>query len=162
MNIYNEFINRKPACFKSFNLVDAKDVKSNWVTGPEFVSKYIACACGNILLNIYASYGNKMYLAPIELECPQCMNRAEIFNPTEHGWDGENGDCCSLVGETEPKLFNKSPIRVLVEYSYQGVENYEELINDGINNPEDYFDVFALYAVSDNGKPDEVISYECA
>lgn len=162
MDVYKKFINRKPACFKSFNLLEAKDVKSNWASAPEFISRYVACACGNTLLNVYASYGNKMHLAPVELECPTCMNRTEIFNPTKHGWDGENGDCCSLVGESEPKLFNRTPGKVVVEYSYQGEENYEELINDGIKNPEDYFDVFALYAVSEKGKLDEVISYECA
>lgn len=162
MDIYSKFINRKPACFKSFSLLDAKGVKSDWPSSPEYISKLVACECGETLLDIYASFGNEMHLAPIELECPKCKNKSEIFNPTKHGWDGENGDCCSLIGESEPKLFNKSPTKVVVEFSYQGEENYEELINDGIKNPEDYFDVFALYTVSENGKLDEVVSYECA
>lgn len=162
MTVYSNFIHRKPACFGSFDLLDAKEVKSNWPQGPEFITKFVACECGETLLNVYASFENEMHLAPIELECPKCKTRSEVFNPEKHGWDGQNGDSCSLVGESEPKLFNQSPTKVVVEFSYQGEENYEELMNDGIENPEDYFDVFSLYTASEKGKLDEVVSYECA
>ncbi len=161
MNNLN-FYNKKPGCFKSFNLVDAQDVKTGWVTGSEFLSKYVICKCGNGALNIYASFGNDMNLAPLVVECPICGVKEEIFNPEIHGWDGENGDNCSSVGESEPKLLPVSPTRLVTEYSYQGAENYEDLIEEGVVNPEDYFDTFALYSVSDSGKLSEVVSYECA
>lgn len=157
-----DFLSKKPRCFKGFNIEDATDIKSNWVSGAEFSSKYVSCACGNALLNIYASHNGNMNLAPILLECEICQEKEEIFNPEVHGWDGENGDNCSLVGESEPALFNAAPSKIVVEYSYQGLENYEELIQDGIQNPEDYFDVFSIYTCDEDGNLKEVVSYECA
>lgn len=157
-----DFLSKKPRCFKSFNIENATDIKSNWVSGTEFLSKCLSCACGNKLLNVYASLDGGINLAPILLECAICEVKEEIFNPEVHGWDGENGGHCSMVGKSEPRLVNSLPSKIVAEYSYQGLENYEELIQDGIHNPEDYFDVFSIYTCDEDGKLTEVVSYECA
>lgn len=156
------FLSKKPSCLKGFRIQEISDVKSNWVTGPEFKCKLVKCQCGNSELKIYASYENGMHLAPIILECTNCDTKEVIFNPEIHGWDGQNGDDCSMVGTGEPELFVEDPTKVVIEYSYQGLENYEELIEDGIGNPEDYFDVFSVYICNDKGELKEVVSYECA
>lgn len=162
MSVYQQFIYRKPACFGPFELADATDVKSGWGHSPEFLTKYVRCGCGEERLNIYASSGNNMRLAPIILECPTCQARAEVFHPDKHGYDGQLGQNCAMVGETPPELVAPSPGRIVVEYSYQGKEHYEELLEEGIENPEDYFDVFSIYTADDRGKLTEVTSCECA
>jgi len=53
-----------------------------------------------------------------------------IFDPTLHGWNGELADNASLVGDQEPGKVNMSPRRVIISYSYQGIENYAELSQD--------------------------------
>lgn len=157
-----DFLSKKPRCFSDFNIEDATDVKSNWVSGVEFSSKYVSCPCGNSLLNIYASQNEGITLAPILLECENCQLKEEIFNPEVHGWNGENGDNCSMIGKFEPRLVNSLPSKIVAEYSYQALENYEELIQNGIQNPEDYFDVFSIYTCDEDGNLKEVVSYECA
>ena len=162
-NVLNKFARKKPRCLNYFDIEEApSDIKNNWVQGPEFLSKLIKCKCGETALNVYASSSKEMLLAPIFIECPKCLSKHLIFDPTVHGWDGENGDDVSLVGENEPRLVNNIPRRVIVDYSYQGPDNYAELIEGGIKNPEDYFDVFIVSTVNDSGGLEEVVSYECS
>ena len=162
-NILNKFIRKQPKCLSNFNIVDIPtDIKDDWAQGPEFLSKLIKCKCGEEALNVYASSNEEMLLAPIYLECPKCSAKHLIFDPGIHGWDGEIGENASMIGESEPQLVNTTPQRVIVDYSYQGPENYAELIADGIKNPEDYFDVFVVSTANDSGELKEVVSYECS
>ena len=55
-----------------------------------------------------------------------------------------------------------SPGTVIVVYSYQGIENYEDLIEGGAANPENFFDTFAVYFAEQGGAHREIVSYECA
>ena len=68
----------------------------------------------------------------------KCRVRKLLFDPRIHGYDGENDGCASITGEGEPIEFSKDVGTVIVNYSYQGLENYEELISDGVKNPQDY------------------------
>jgi len=77
-----------------------------------------------------------------------------------HGWGGEQGESASRVGENPPELFRTTPGNVYINYSYQNGENYQDLIDDGCTNPEDFFDTFTIYFRSDSLI--EVVSYECA
>lgn len=153
-----DFMEKQPRCFGEFKLL--KFQESN--LGNEFISRNVVCTCGNKKLNIYASLENELYLAPVILECPACGHKEQIFNPDIHGWDGENGDNCSMKSTEEPKVLPNSPKKVMVEYSYQGLENYEGLAKEGITNLEDYFDTFNLCGVDENGATHESIDYECA
>lgn len=157
-----EFYDKKPSCFQSFNLIDALGTSSGWVTGPEFKSMFVVCSCGNELLNAYTSEGDGMNLAPLIIECPVCLIKAEVFNPEVHGWDGMIGYHCSMTGDSTPSLKTKSPSKLVVEYSYQGAENYDELLEDGVEDPENYFDTFSAFIASNNGSLSTLITYECA
>lgn len=92
----------------------------------------------------------------------KCRVRKLLFDPRIHGYDGENDGCASITGEGEPIEFSKDVGTVIVNYSYQGIENYEELISDGVKNPQDYFDTFTAYFARKGGRPIDVVSYECA
>lgn len=144
-------------------------------TDESFCLKSVRCKCGNDHLNVIATVAKETkkslfktkeiinYLAPLHLECPKCKSVNLIFDPEQHGWDGENGDCASITGEDGEELFNQSPAKVYVEISYQGEENYEDLAEDGISNIEDYFDTFNLYIIAkDATNIEEVVAYECA
>lgn len=161
-DIYDEFIGKKPRCFGIFTLIDATNAQSDWAVSKEFLSKQILCSCGNPMLHVFASHNGKMHLAPIILACPVCEKREEIFSPDKHGWDGMNGDNCAKIGSLEPQLINATASKIVVEYSYQGIENYEDLIEDEIENPEDYFDVFNLFTMDETGNLEEIVCYECA
>lgn len=161
-DIYDKFIDREPHCFGTFILVDAVNAQSDWAVSKEFLSKLIQCSCGNQKLHVLTSHNEKINLAPIILACPVCEKREEIFSPDKHGWDGQNGDNCAKIGSLEPQLINDTASRIVVEYSYQGIENYEDLIEDDIENPEDYFDVFNLFLMDEAGNLEEIVCYECA
>ncbi len=50
-----------------------------------------------------------------------------------------------------------------MNYSYQGAENYEDLVDEGVDNPEDFFDTFTvLVENADTNGLVEVVSSECA
>ena len=162
-SILNNFIYKKPRCLANFEIENCpSDLINKWLQGPEFLSKLIKCKCGESKLFVYASSNDEMLLAPIDLECPKCFKKHLIFNPEMHGWDGENGDNASLIGKNEPHKINDLPREVIVDYSFQNPENYSELMDDGIKNPEDYFDVFIVNTINETGKLEEVVSYECA
>ena len=162
-SILEKFIHKKPRCLESFDIEDLpNEIENDWLQGPEFLSKLVKCKCGGRVFNVYASSDEKMTLAPVYLECPNCLTKDLIFDPTIHGWDGENGDCASLVGNKEPKNIYESPRKVVIDYSYQGPDNYADLIDEGIENLEDYFDVFSINTLNESGKLEEVVSYECA
>lgn len=162
-NIFEKFKDEKPRCLEGFDIEDCPgEVANSWLQGPEFLSKLVKCKCGESELYVYASSNDEMLLAPIYLECPKCLTKDLIFDPTIHGWDGENGDSASLVGGKEPKKINSTPRRIIVNYSFQGEENYADLMDDGIKNPQDYFDVFIINTLNVSGELEEVVSYECA
>lgn len=140
-----------------------------------FFLKNVRCKCGNDHLNVITTITKKTkkglfktkeiinHLAPLHLECPECKTGNLLFDPKVHGWDGENGDSASLTGEDGELIFNDFPAKVYVELSYQGEDSYEELVEDGISNVQDYFDTFNLYVLPNGAtKAVEVVSYECA
>jgi hypothetical protein len=153
-----EFMSKKPSCFGEFNLIP-KDGNSK---DDQFIYRYVICHCDNHLLNIYACKNESELLAPILLECPECGHRELVFDPEIHGWDGQNGDNCSMVGESEPELINDWPLKVETYFSFQGLENYSDLAEDGVTNLEDYFDTFGMYGLDTSGKIATSIDYECA
>lgn len=163
-NVYQKFTSRKPSCFSSFNLIECSaDIASNWMQGPEFITRQIVCDCSSENLDILASSDGDQLLAPIVASCPNCQKSETLFDPRKHGWDAqEGGDCYSLVGESEPKKVNGSACTVIVNYSYQGEENYNDLLEDDVENPEDYFDVIFFHYINEKGSIKEVVSYECA
>lgn len=153
-----------PRFLVNFKVQDARvDFGRGRYSRPDYVAKQVACACGSEKVELLASRTNEgECLAPIYLRCPECSSRQLLFDPTIHGWDGEGRDSASRVGEGEPTAVAPSPGTVIVVYSYQGIENYEDLIAGGEDNPENFFDTFAVYFAEQSGAPTQVVSYECA
>lgn len=160
-SLFDTFIHKKPRCFGAF-LLKNQSTNNYQLESAAFLTAQVQCPCGCELLNVYASYNKEMILAPAILECPGCSTSAVIFSPDQHGWDGEQGNNCSLIGQAKPRLVNLEPTKVCVEYSYQGVENYRDLVADGVANPEDYFETFNLYRQDNEGTQTEIFGYECA
>lgn len=165
---------KTPRCLSGFIVSDPnKEIISKISNDEEFVIKQISCSCGNKHLNIITTKQlnintnnkkeNDYYYAPIYLNCPSCSLENLLFNPQQHGWDGENGDSTEIIGEGNKITFNDKKGSILVEYSYQDIDSYDELVNDGIENPEDYFETFNVYFV-ENGSNSlvDVVNYECA
>jgi len=166
------FFNKFPKCLSKFKLKKAEDnIASSWNSGLDFITQKIHCECDNdsFLLktsNTITTTGffkkkkQVEHLAPVFVSCSKCQNEKLLFDPKIHGWDGEQGASTSRVGENPPELFGTAPGNVYVIYSYQNGENYQDLIDDGCTNPEDFFDTFTIYFRSDSLI--EVVSYECA
>ena len=101
-------------------------------------------------------------VAPVYLECGQCGRRARLFSPGCDGWNGQ------IEPEADPDAdsavyLDGEPSRIIVNYSYQGMENYLDVLDDeSIDNPQDYFDTFTVYRQDMNGNIEEVLSEECA
>lgn len=148
------------------------ELPKKWNQSESFVTKQIACSCGSKNFHLNSSQVVQIkglfkkreiitHLAPLTTECPKCKTSALLLDPTKHGWSGEFGQSASLVGENEPTPFAKETGEILINYSYQSFENYEDLQEDGISNLEDYFDTVTVYFKSQEGY-EEVVSYVCA
>jgi hypothetical protein len=153
-----------PRFLSNFKIQDSNgDFARGQYSRPDFVVKQFACACGSENVELLASRTNNgECLAPIYLRCSACSSRQLLFDPAIHGWDGEGGNSASRVGEGEPTAVAPTPGAVIVVYSYQGIENYEDLIEGGAANPENFFDTFAVYFAEHGGAHTEIVSYECA
>lgn len=162
-------------CLKGLNSVQvSKKLPTNWNNGSAFVTKQITCKCGKQELILKSSSIKKTRgffkkkeiierYAPIAIGCISCGFEKVIFDPREHGYNGVLGMHSSIVGESEVTPIHKEPVEVYVNYSYQGIENYEDLIEEGIINPADYFDTFQVYFL-EKQRPELqlLVAYECA
>jgi len=171
MDILQKLKSKSPRCLLPFKLDDSESPNKSFI-GEEFITKSISCGCENQSFHILGFKQEEtsgfffkkkvtIEIPPIYLKCEKCKSQSLIFNPVKHGWDGESDCCACFIGTGEPKLLVDSPSKVLVTYSYQNPDNYLALEEDGISNPEDYFDTFTLYNEC-NGKFVPLISCECA
>ncbi|WP_196161728.1 hypothetical protein [Reinekea sp. G2M2-21] len=169
-----ELKNKSPMFISGYTnvIVPNSELPKKWNQSESFVTKKIVCPCGSKDFQLNSSQIVKIkgifkkkeivtHLAPLTTECPKCNSSALLLDPTRHGWSGEFGESASLVGENDPTPYAKETGEVLVNYSYQSFENYEDLQNEGISNLEDYFDTVTVYFKSGNGYV-EVVSYVCA
>ncbi len=171
MTLLNDLKNSEPSCLQVFKTSEPEQhLQNRFHLTSEFTSRKILCDCGNHKLSVEAYKTSETkgffrktkvdsFWAPAFISCSTCHKKTLIFDPRKHGWDGERGDSCSVAEEGDLVQVNASPDSVYVSYSYQNLENYEDLQADGVSNPEDYFDTFALYI----GTEDQALfEYECA
>jgi hypothetical protein len=153
-----------PRCLAEFQTQEVgPDFADSRYSRSHFVIKSVSCMCGSKKLGLLACRSEEGdYLAPLDAQCPKCSSRRLFFDPAIHGWDGESGASASRASNQEATLVAASPGSLIVVYSYQGLENYEDLIAEGVSNPEDFFDTFAVYFGAGDRKPTQVVSYECA
>lgn len=163
-NILDRLTAATPRFLVNFKAQDAKvDLARNQHSRPDFVTKQVSCRCGAENVEMLASRTEDgEILAPIYLRCSECSSQQLLFDPTIHGWDGENRDNASRVGDGEPAAVAPSPGNVIVVYSYQGIANYQDLIDEGEDHPENFFDTFAVYFARPGCAHTLVVSYECA
>ncbi|GHA03170.1 hypothetical protein GCM10008090_10180 [Arenicella chitinivorans] len=173
--IIKSLLEKTPDCLTGFK-VSVSDIKlpRSWNTGLLFTTKQLSCKCGNQELELNTNQQVRVsgffkkrekteLFPPVKVSCPNCGYAATIFDPQIHGWNGqiEDHSCESENSNLSPHP--ESPAKVFANYSYQGVENYEGLIADGVANPEDYFDTFTVLIVEPKtGNVVEVLSSECA
>ena len=139
MGVIDQLKTRVPSSLKTFVAVDAAvELPARWNTGPEFVTKEIRCGCGcaEFYMRSVARTESRglfkkrhvtHYDPPFYLSCAGCRRMALLFDPAIHGWDGQMpGASASEIDEGSLSL---TPDRgtVVVNYSYQGSDNYEEL-----------------------------------
>jgi hypothetical protein len=163
-NMFNRLKAATPRCLAEFQTQEASaEFAGSRYSKSHFVTKRVACVCGSQELELLACRTDDGdYLAPISAQCPKCASQHLLFNPAIHGWDGESGASASRVSNREAIPVAATPGSVIVVYSYQGLENYEDLIAEGVANPEDFFDTFAVYFGVGDREPTQVVSYECA
>ncbi len=171
MTLLNELKDAQPRCLQAFKTsAPDKRLQQRFHLSEEFTSRKILCPCGNQDLTVTAykttaTRGffrkNKVdsFWAPAFVSCPTCQHKALLFDPREHGWDGELGAAASIVEAGDLVQVNAQPASIYVCYSYQNLENYQELQVDGVSNPEDFFDTFALYIGTEERA---LFEYECA
>lgn len=150
------------------------ELPSKWNQGNAFVTKSVSCSCGNkenYLLTyegiVKKGFFRKRIIAikcsPAFMECPKCGKKEVIFNPEIHGWTGAFEESLPELNFDGAKRISDKSGEIIVNYSYQGTENYEEMLQDPeIDTPSDYFDTFSIYFREPNGAITEVISDECA
>jgi|GEM_PF-1594576 len=167
--------NKMPSYLEGLNceIVSIK-LPSNWNTGNNFVTRSIKCNCGEMNLILKSSSEKKIkgffkkreiveFLAPIAIKCSSCSFERVIFDPRVNGYNGALGINSSRVGKSEIKPISEETVKVFINYSYQGLENYEDLMEEGIGNLQDYYDTFQVYFQQiGNKKLSQLVTYECA
>ncbi len=162
-----------PTLLADFRVVGEVPSPETWNWGREFVTRQIACACGSPALRVATRQSAAApgvgkqeavtRLPPVYLSCPRCGRRALLFDAALHGWNGQVAPGGRAAEARGLVPFRESVGEVLVTCSYQGIENYQELFEDGISDPQDYFDTFTVY-YREPGQAgfESVVSCECA
>lgn len=147
---------------------------STWNTNEAFVTHRLQCSCGNQHFKLLTCQTKQTkgfffkkevikYLAPVHTHCDQCDTTFLLLNPTVHGWAGQFDESCAEVSSEVPMPFHELPGEVMVNYSYQNIENYEDLQADGVDCLQDYFDTVTIYFKAvDSDLIAEVMSYDCS
>ena len=165
---------KKLSCLSHFELTPFHEVlPTSWNTGDSFITNKISCLCGSVegrlLVNqvketkgVFKKKITCQNTSPIYFECSRCNSKELLFSSHIHGWNGEMEK--GLMPDVGSVVYVSDKVgNVIVNYSYQGIENYEELIEDKeISNPQDYFDTFSVYFKDSSGLIVEVITDECA
>ncbi|OFC72766.1 hypothetical protein [Alteromonas confluentis] len=165
MSTFDELKAQPPSCFSNFKL----KVSDSLFGGDTFIYQNVECNhCGcekhSILGNVQVEKKGffikreiKSFLPPFYLQCENCSAEELLFSPDKHGWDGVNGDNVAIVG-TEPVTHLGLSGNVVITYSFQGLENYEDL---PIERARNMFDTFS-FAILGNGQLQTIYDCECA
>lgn len=167
---------KTPTLLKSFKLeiVPNALLPSTWNQGDNFVTQKLSCACSNQQLQVLTCQNKQTkgffrkkevieYLAPVNIHCTSCNTTSLLFNPNIHGWNGQLDEQTTETDLQVTQLYTDDLGEVMVNYSYQNAENYQDLLDDNIANPQDYFDTITIYFKSAKDTSiREIFSYECA
>ncbi len=172
--LLEKLLAKSPTLFTRFRVLRDKASPEKWNRGPAFATKQIACVCGSSELRLATiqKTGTRGFftkrqvvtcLPPVYVTCPRCARSELLFDPAIHGWDGQAEGRRKSPNAAAVVPFREAKGYVLVNYSYQGAENYADICEEGVPNPEDYFDTFTVY-FREQGRDDfeQVVSCECA
>lgn len=123
----------------------------------------LACACGATdLIPVGGLDDDDAVEAPISIECEACEAVYTVFDPAQHGWDGELDPTALpepvLLGEIETAI--DAPHQILVRYEYAS-----EVLGDPAHagREHDLFTWFTLLARdADTGELALAFDAECA
>ncbi|WP_105255824.1 hypothetical protein [Pseudoalteromonas sp. T1lg75] len=173
--VIEKITKKRPTCLEGFNVSSTDAVlPTNWNNGDSFITKQISCTCGNSQLKLltYEFIEKKGFFkkreivkkcSPVYVECPECNSNKLLFNPEVHGWNGEQNENKPQLDSVGAVPFTDKAGKVYVTYSYQGTENYEEMLEDDeLDNPQDFFDTFTVYFEETEQKLSLVTTDECA
>jgi hypothetical protein len=155
-DLIRSLLDSKPTCLSKFNTKKMDlDLPGRLKSSPEFISQSLTCLCGNELLSLEASETRELkgvctkhevssVVPPIYVSCKMCKRYSLLFDPFIYGWKGEKGQY--IESEEVYKIFRctDQPGKVFVNYSYQNMDDYQTLLDEGIKKPQDYFDTFTV------------------
>jgi len=165
---------RAPKCiakFKTLRVHIALPTKRN--EQPNGVTKSIQCICGNEKLYLDAAQHKETkgvcraseYITfdpPFYISCSSCKRYTLLFDPLIYGWKSESGEGSDSNSDFKLTRCTQESGRVFVNYSYKNAKEYDVLLTRGVENPEDYFDTFAVFYRSDSIENiREIISVDC-
>ena len=169
-----------PSCLEKFELTPTEIKSSSGMPfRDEFVHALLNCKCGadkffasacriEEMVGFFKKKSVVFYSGPVRLACGHCGISTLVFEPDKHGWNGEMDMRSGLLeaADIEPELSAcfSEPGAIAVCYSFQGLDNYQELVDDDeITNPQDFFDTFEITISFDGLKKfREITSHECA
>lgn len=100
-------------------------------------------------------------LPPVSLLCKNCGCLKVLFDPQKDGYDGELGYADYLTESDELVELTSEYGLIAVTYTFQGLDNYEELYWEGVERLYDYFDTFSVFYILGD-KTECIIDCECA
>jgi len=163
MDTIESLRNTTPHIAAKFRVLETLDSPKLWNRGASFVTVMLGCKCGSPTLKVKTVRPSAAAVPPAYLTCCHCGMSELLFDEGLHGWNGEMEKEAANVAQSDLVAYSADEGAVLITYSYQNVENYDDLIAEGVKNPEDYFDTFTVYFRQDGASNfASVLSCECA
>ena len=158
-----------PRCIRPLTVDEDSELVSQVDRGAPFRGFQIGCPCGEDSVELLgyeaesqAAPGEGVFIGPLGMRCVSCGTESEIMDPETDGYNGEIDSNTTMRGSGVrtswrcPQCKN-SRVHAAVVFAYQ-VEVDEEMAE----RPEDFFDVFQLFAVCCQcGELREVTAFDC-
>lgn len=146
-------MNNTPRCIRQLNVDFNSEFALRLARPDDSLCAEVSCPCGNDIVCVLGYYvnsdaanGKQIFVGPLGMKCSTCSLESEIMDPEVHGYNGEIGSNTTMRGSGPRRTWHcptckNEWVRIAVVFSYQ-VE-----VDDVMSKrPEDYFDVFQLFA----------------
>ena len=169
----DKILSKDPAIIQGYKSATSNALSdSTKFSSPAFVVKSVGCVCGSDLMYLELVQKKHLlgvcvkstvveYQPPVYTVCAACKRSRILFDAVIHGWRGEAG----LVKDESMQRLVKhglKPGRVVVAYSYSKASDYDTLLENGIDDLENYFDSFSIfYSLGNAADFSEIISVQC-
>lgn len=164
-DLISSLLDSTPTCLAKFIIKPVEWSSLNLPkSSSDFITQSIACTCGNQQLFLDASQTKELkgvctkhdvssVAPPIYVSCKACKKYTLLFDPFIHGWKGEKGE--HVETEEVYKIFRctEQAGNIFVRYSYQNMDDYQTLLDGGIQNIQDYFSTFTVLYQKNSSEP---------